>query len=64
MEAQKEDPHRGNAVVILAGVRPDLLKAKRVNVAIPRHLLGRIDAAGGGNCSRFIFEAPEQKLAA
>jgi hypothetical protein len=30
---------------------------------IPRHLLGRIDAASGGNRSRFLTEAAEQKLA-
>lgn len=63
MEALKDDPHRGDAVVILVEVRPDLLKAERVNVMIPRHLLGRIDAASGGNRSRFIVEAAEQKLA-
>ncbi len=39
------------------------LKAERVNVMIPRHLLGRIDAASGGNRSRFLTEAAEQKLA-
>jgi hypothetical protein len=29
---------------------------------IPRHLLGRIDAASGGNRSRFLVEAAEAKL--
>jgi hypothetical protein len=29
---------------------------------IPRHLLGRIDAASGRNGSRFLVEAAEQKL--
>lgn len=59
-----EDPHRGNAVMLLVDLDPSLLKAERVNVMIPRHLLGRIDAASGGNRSRFLVEAAEQKLSA
>ena len=62
MEALKDDPNRGDAVLILVDLVPDFLKAERVNVMIPRHLLGRIDAASGGNRSRFIVEAAEQKL--
>ncbi len=63
MEALMDDPHRGDAVLILVDLQPDLLKPERVNVMIPRHLLGRIDAASGGNRSRFLVEAAEQKLA-
>jgi predicted RNase H-like HicB family nuclease len=62
MEALKDDLNRGDAVLILVDLVPDFLKAERVNVMIPRHLLGRIDAASGGNRSRFIVEAAEQKL--
>ena len=62
MEALKDDPNRDDAVLILVDVLPDFLKAERVNVMIPRHLLGRIDAASGGNRSRFLVEAAEQKL--
>lgn len=59
-----DDPDRGNAVLVLIDLDPDLLKAERVNVMIPRHLLGRIDAvAGSGNRSRFLVEAAENKLA-
>lgn len=58
-----EDRDRGDAILLLVDLDPDLLKAKRVNVMIPRHLLGRIDAAAGpGNRSRFLVEAAEQKL--
>jgi hypothetical protein len=41
----------------------DLLKPERVNVMIPRHIPGRIDATAGGNRSRFLVEAAEAKLA-
>jgi predicted RNase H-like HicB family nuclease len=58
------DPHRGDAVLLLVDLDPLLLKAERVNVMIPRHLLGRIDAVSGGNRSRFLVEAAEQKLSA
>jgi predicted RNase H-like HicB family nuclease len=57
------DPNRADAVLFLVDLDPSLLKAERVNVMIPRHLLGRIDAASGGNRSRFLTEAAEQKLA-
>jgi len=58
-----DDPDRGNAVLVLIDLDPNLLKAERVNVMIPRHLLGRIDAvAGSGNRSRFLVEAAESKL--
>jgi len=57
------DPNRDNAILFLVDLDPTLLKAERVNVMIPRHLLGRIDAASGGNRSRFLTEAAEQKLA-
>ncbi len=62
LEALRDDPLREDAIVALIDLRPDLLKAERVNVMIPRHLLGRIDAASGGNRSRFLVEAAEQKL--
>ena len=58
-----DDPHRGDAVLLLVDLDSGLLKGERVNVMIPRHLLGRIDAASGGNRSRFLVEAAEQKLA-
>jgi predicted RNase H-like HicB family nuclease len=58
------DPHRGDAVMLLVDLDPELLKSERVNVMIPRHLLGRIDAVSGGNRSRFLVEAAEQKLSA
>ena len=59
-----EDPNRDGAVLFLIDLDPGLLKAERVNVMIPRHLLGRIDAvAGSGNRSRFLVEAAEQRLA-
>ena len=58
-----DDPYHGDAVLLLVDLDPGLLKAERVNVMIPRHLLGRIDAASGGNRSRFLGEAAEQKLA-
>ena len=56
------DPHRGDAVMVMIDLDPALLKAERVNVMIPKSLLGRIDAASGGNRSRFLVEAAEQKL--
>lgn len=59
-----EDPHRGNAVMVMIDLDPALLRAERVNVMIPKSLLGRIDAASGGNRSRFLVEAAEQKLSA
>ena len=58
-----EDPHRGDAVMLLVELDLDLMKAERVNVMIPRNLLGRIDAVSGGNRSRFLVEAAESKLA-
>ncbi len=58
------DPHRGDALLLLVELDPSLLKSERVNIMIPRHLLGRIDAvAGTGNRSRFLVEAAEQRLA-
>lgn len=63
LEDLRGDPNRGDAVLVLVDLPPDFLKAERVNVMIPRHLLGRIDAASGGNRSRFLVEAAEQKLA-
>ena len=62
MEALSNDPDCKGAVLILVDLLPGFLKAERVNVMIPRHLLGRIDAASGGNRSRFIVEAAEEKL--
>ena len=63
MDRLADDSHRGDAVMLLIEISPDLLKTERVNVMIPRHLLGRIDAASGGNRSRFLAEAAEEKLA-
>lgn len=63
MDALKDDPNQAGALLILVDLPADFLKAERVNVMIPRHLLGRIDAVSGGNRSRFIVEAAEQKLA-
>jgi predicted RNase H-like HicB family nuclease len=63
MEALKDDPNQAGALLILVDLPADFLKAERVNVMIPRHLLGRIDAVSGGNRSRFIVEAAEHKLA-
>jgi predicted RNase H-like HicB family nuclease len=63
MEDLKDDPSRGDAVLILVDLPSNILKAERVNVMIPRHLLGRIDAASGGNRSRFLVEAAERELA-
>ncbi|HMA48568.1 MAG TPA: type II toxin-antitoxin system HicB family antitoxin [Magnetospirillaceae bacterium] len=63
MDQLANDPHRSDAILFLVDLDPALLKAERVNVMIPRHLLGRIDAASGGNRSRFLTEAAEQKLA-
>jgi predicted RNase H-like HicB family nuclease len=60
----RNDPNRGEAVLFLVDLDPDLLKSERVNVMIPRNLLGRIDAvAGSGNRSRFLVEAAEERLA-
>jgi len=50
-------PKREQPTGTVKAIEPDFLKAERVNVMIPRHLLGRIDAASGGNRSRFIVEA-------
>lgn len=46
----------------LIGLQPDFLKPEWVKVMIPRHLLGGIDAACGGNRSCFIVEAAEKNL--
>lgn len=62
MEELASDPHRGDAVLILVDLQPELLKTERVNVMIPRSLLGRIDAASGGNRSRFLVRAAERVL--
>jgi predicted RNase H-like HicB family nuclease len=62
MQALKDDPDQAGALMILVDLPADFLKAERVNVMIPRHLLGRIDAVSGGNRSRFLVEAAEQKL--
>jgi predicted RNase H-like HicB family nuclease len=63
MDALKGDPNQDGAVLMLVDLPADFLKPERVNVMIPRHLLGRIDAAAGGNRSRFLTEAAEAKLA-
>lgn len=64
LDAIAGDSHRGDAVMVLIDLDPELLKSERVNVMIPRHLLGRIDAVSGGNRSRFLVEAALQKLSA
>jgi predicted RNase H-like HicB family nuclease len=64
MDQLATDPNRGDAVLFLVDLDPELLKTERVNVMLPRNLLGRIDAvAGSGNRSRFLAEAAEQRLA-
>jgi predicted RNase H-like HicB family nuclease len=63
MDVLKDDPDQAGALLLLVDLPADFLKAERVNVMIPRHLLGRIDAVSGGNRSRFIVEAAEHKLA-
>lgn len=63
MDRLADDPHRGDAFYSWSISTRPLLKAELVNVMIPRHLSGRIDAASGGNRSRFLTEAAEQKLA-
>jgi predicted RNase H-like HicB family nuclease len=58
------DPHRADAILFLVDLDPSLLKPERVNIMIPRNLLGRIDAvAGPGGRSRFLVEAAEKRLA-
>jgi predicted RNase H-like HicB family nuclease len=55
---------RADALMVLIDLDPSLLRSERVNVMIPRHLLGRIDAvAGERGRSRFFVEAAEQRLA-
>ena len=63
MDAIADDPDRDGAILMLIELPADFLKPERVNVMIPRHLLGRIDAAAAGNRSRFLVEAAEAKLA-
>lgn len=63
MESLLSDPLREDAVMVLVPLDTDLLKAERVNITLPRSLLGRIDAVSGGNRSRFLVEAAEAKLA-
>jgi hypothetical protein len=55
------DSNQAGALLILVDLPADFLKTERVNVMIPRHLLGRIDAVSGGNRSRFLVEAAEHK---
>lgn len=63
MDQLADDPNRGAAVLFLVDLDPGLFKTERVNVMIPRNLLGRIDAAAGsGNRSRFLVEAAERRL--
>ncbi|HJO58666.1 MAG TPA: type II toxin-antitoxin system HicB family antitoxin [Nitrospinaceae bacterium] len=58
-----EDPERGDAVMIMIDLDSELMKPERVNVMIPKHLLGLIDAvAGSGKRSRFLVEAVERTL--
>jgi hypothetical protein len=64
MDDLANDPNRGDVVLFLVDCDPSLLKSERVNVMIPRHPLGRIDAvAGSGNRLRFLDEAAERRLA-
>ncbi len=63
MDALADDSNRGDAVMVLIDMDEDLMKPERVNVMIPKHLLGRIDAvAGSGKRSRFLVEAAERSL--
>lgn len=63
MDDLATDPNRADAVLVMVALDPSLLKSERVNVMIPRHLLGRIDAVAGiGNRSRFLVDAAEQRL--
>jgi predicted RNase H-like HicB family nuclease len=57
-----QDPNRGDALLVMIDLDPDLLKSERVNVMLPRGLIARIDAASGGNRSRFLAEAAERRL--
>ena len=59
LDALKDAPHQVGATLVLIDLPDEFLKAERVNVMIPRHLLGRIDAASGSNRSRFLVEAAE-----
>jgi len=63
MEALKDDPDQAGALLILVDMPADFLKTERVNVMMPRHLLGRVDAVSGGSRSRYLVEAVEQTLA-
>ena len=63
MDDLADDPNRGDAVMIMVDLDASLMKPERINVMIPRHLLGRIDAvAGPGKRSRFLVEAAERCL--
>ena len=63
MDALVDDPNRDDAVMIMVDLDPGLLKTERVDVMIPRHLLGRIDAvAGKGHRSSFLVEAAVRRL--
>jgi len=64
LDALFSHPDRADALMVLIDLDPSLLRSERVNVMIPRHLLGRIDAvAGERGRSRFFVEAAEQRLA-
>jgi predicted RNase H-like HicB family nuclease len=64
LDALFSHPDRADALMVLIDLDPSLLRSERVNVMIPRHLLGRIDAvAGERGRSRFLVEAAEQRLA-
>jgi predicted RNase H-like HicB family nuclease len=64
LDALFSHPGRADALMVLIDLDPSLLRSERVNVMIPRHLLGRIDAvAGERGRSRFLVEAAEQRLA-
>jgi predicted RNase H-like HicB family nuclease len=62
MEALQNDPHQAGATLVLIDIPEDYLKSERVNVMLPRYLLGRIDAVSS-NRSRFLAEAAEKLLA-
>lgn len=59
----KNDRHRKDAVVSFIELDESLFRPERVNVMIPKGLLARIDAAAGGNRSRFLVDAAEERLA-
>jgi predicted RNase H-like HicB family nuclease len=64
LDALTDHPDRGDAALLVVDLDPDVLKDDRIDVTLPRALIGRIDAvAGSGNRSRFLAQAAERHLA-